>query len=154
MAPTDPKVDPSLYLLGSPESRAAARLLAQSRMPLERVVRYDGDGNAIWDPQKTYGPVIRPVCTDMSREEWIWRYAAYPDDERTPEQREEHRRRDAENSDANLKAWRKKIWELLKEFNGAVPGAVAAKRIPPGPTLAALLQKKSSDEETGSAGTP
>jgi hypothetical protein len=123
--------DPAAFPLGSPESRAAARLRAEAIRPLTSVVHDDDDGNPIWDLEAIYGPRLNILPADMTREEWLEAYSL--PETATAAERDEilaTRRLRWKRATDNTSAWRRAYEELVVEYHGRVPGSVAAARIP------------------------
>jgi hypothetical protein len=124
---------------GSPESKAAARLLAEAKQSLTTVILEDEDGNPVWDRGVIYGPRYANLPATMTREEWLEAIKPYAiQHSATPEkqaeilaQREIRWRRAA----ANRALWRRAFAQLLREYHGRVPGSVAAARIRKGSVL-------------------
>lgn len=125
MNPTE--LNPAAFPIGSAESRAAARLLASSRRPLEMGVPEDESGDPIWNESAVYGPTLRTLPRSVTREEWDREYGS-------PEAREGMYRR-GELREANRAAWRAAYAQLLAECGGRVPGSLAAARIPKGKSV-------------------
>lgn len=130
-------LSPGDFEIGSSESRAAARLLAGTR--IEPRLVFDGDFNPQWNPNALYGRLVpeglseegrtmvfRPTMTEHEIDAWL------PQPGESQEANDDRHRREAERFRANENAFYDAYDALLEECGGRVTGAVAMARIPKG----------------------
>jgi hypothetical protein len=120
--------DPATYPVGSAESRAAARLRAESLRPLTLVVAQDIEGNPIWDQTAVYGPTVIPGGK-LPTADWMALYAPPPESVTSEAGKADwlaNQRVLKERRNANSGAWLKAYARLAQKYGGRVPGAVAA----------------------------